>query len=40
MDTIGVKNLPQGILIDVIVSLGEDNEGQVQLQVGVGLGPP
>ncbi len=26
-DTIGVKNLPHGILVDVIVSLGEVNEG-------------
>jgi hypothetical protein len=26
-DTIGAKNLPHGISIDVVVSLGEVNEG-------------
>jgi hypothetical protein len=26
-DTIGTKNLPQGILVDAIISLGEVNEG-------------
>jgi hypothetical protein len=39
-DTIGAKKLPQGIPVDVVVSLAEVNEGQVVLQVGVGLGPP
>ncbi len=37
-DTIGAKNLPHGILVDAIVSLGEVNESQVQLQVGADLG--
>jgi hypothetical protein len=32
--------LPQGILVDIVISLGEVNESQVHLQVGVGLGPP
>ncbi len=39
-DTIGAKNPPQGIPIDIVVSFGEVNEGQMQLQVGVGLGRP
>jgi hypothetical protein len=39
-DTIGAKNLPQGILVDIVISLGAVNEGQVHLQVRVGLGPP
>jgi hypothetical protein len=26
-DTIGAKNLPQGIPVDVVISLGEVNEG-------------
>jgi hypothetical protein len=39
-DTIGVKNLPQGIPVDAFVCLGQVNEGQVQLQVSAGLGPP
>jgi hypothetical protein len=39
-DTIGAKNLPQGISVDALVCLGQVNEGQVQLQVGVGVGPP
>jgi hypothetical protein len=28
-DTIGAKNLPQGISVDIVISLGEVNEGQV-----------
>jgi hypothetical protein len=27
-DTIGAKNLPQGILVDIVVNLGEVNESQ------------